>query len=229
MRGIQLAIALLVMSLLTACAGGATKPTQTTGFLTNYDQLTPVSVSSETQVWRWRSPDFNAANYHSVKLMPVVFAPQPIPNDQISLEVLNEIRNKVDSTFKQQIAITGVPVSVSSGVGVLTIRTAITSVSLSLQNMKITEAIPIRLVLSGAELALGLRDKDVTFLFEYELIDSATGQVMVSGVRHANTQPLESDSDQLKPEHAKEMLENLSKDLNQNFIALENALCEKSS
>lgn len=191
MRGIRLAIALLVMSLLTACAGGATKPTQTTGFLTNYDQLTPVSVSSETQVWRWRSPEFKPANYHSLKLMPVVFAPQPTPNDQVSLKVLNEIRHKIDNALSQQAAASGMPISVSAGPGVLTLRPAITSVNLSQQDMKITEAIPIRLVLSGAELALGLRDKDVTFLFD----DSTTGQVMMSGVRHANTQPLENDSE----------------------------------
>lgn len=227
MRVIKLATTLMVTSVLAACGGAATKPTQTTGFLANYDQLNPASVASETQVWRWRSPDFKPANYHSLNVLPVVFAPQLTPNDQVSLNVLNKIRHTINNTLSQQAAASGIPISTSAGAGVLTLRSAITSVNLSLQDMKITEAIPIRLVLSGAELALGLRDKDVTFLFEYELIDSTTGQVMVSGVRHANTQPLKSDSEKLKPEHAKEMLENLSKDLNQNFSLLEKALGKK--
>lgn len=227
MRVLRLATTLVATSLLTACGGATTKPTQATGFLANYDQLSPASASSETQVWRWRAPDFKPANYHSLRLLPVVFTPQPTPNDQVSLNVLNEIRHKVNNTLNQQAAASGIPISVSAGAGVLTLRPAITSVNLSLQDMKITEAIPIRLVLSGAELALGLRDKDVTFLFEYELVDSTTGQVMMSGVRHANTQSLENDSEKLKQEHAKEMLENLSKDLNQNFSALEKAMSKK--
>ncbi|MBE9399381.1 DUF3313 domain-containing protein [Pontibacterium sp. N1Y112] len=227
MRVFRLATTLMVTSLLAACGGVTTKPTQATGFLENYEQLSPVEVVSETQVWRWRSPEFRPANYHALKLMPVVFAPQPTPNDQVSLKVLNEIRHKINSTLSQQASASGIPISASSGAGVLTLRPAITSVNLSLQDMKITEAIPIRLVLSGAELALGLRDKDVTFLFEYELVDSTTGQIMMSGVRHANTQPLENDSEKLKQEHAKEMLENLSKDLNQNFSALEKAMSKK--
>ncbi|MCO4758764.1 MAG: DUF3313 domain-containing protein [Oceanospirillaceae bacterium] len=229
MRVIKLATTLMVTSLLAACGGAANKPTQTTGFLANYDQLNPASVTSETQVWRWRSPDFKPANYHSLNVLPVVFTPQPTPNDQVSLNVLNEIRHTINNTLSQQAAASGIPISTSAGAGVLTLRPAITSVNLSLQDMKITEAIPIRLVLSGAELALGLRDKDVTFLFEYELIDSTTGQVMVSGVRHANTEPLESDSDTLKQEHAKEMLEKLSKDLDQNFKALGRTLSQKPS
>lgn len=229
MRAIKLATTLMVASLLTACGGAVTKPTQTTAFLANYDQLNPASVTAETRVWRWRSPDFKPANYHSLKLLPVVFAPQPTSNDQISLKVLNDIRYKINDTLSQQAVMSGIPISASAGTGVLTLRPAITSVHVSLQDMKITEAIPIRLVLSGAELALGLRDKDVTFLFEYELVDSITGQVMVSGVRHANTQPLESDADTLKQEHAKEMLEQLSKDLNQNFNTLGKALGEQSS
>ena len=227
MRVFRLATTLMVTSLLTACGGAATKPTQTTGFLANYDQLNPASVTSETQVWRWRSPEFKPANYHSLNLLPVVFAPQPTPNDQISLNVLNEIRHKINNALSQQAVASGIPITASAGTGVLTLRPAITSVNVSLQDMKITEAIPIRLILSGAELALGLRDKDVTFLFEYELVDSVTGQVMVSGVRHANTQPLGSDSDTLKQEHAKEMLEKLSKDLDQNFSVLEKAMSKK--
>ena len=223
----KLAAILMVTSMLAACGGATTKPTQITGFLATYDQLSPASVSSETQVWRWRSPEFTPANYHSLKLLPVVFSPQPTPNDQVSLKVLNEIRHEIDNALGRQAVASGMTVSASPGAGVLILRPAITSVNLSLQDMKITEAIPIRLVLSGAELALGLRDKDVTFLFEYELVDSTTGQVMMSGVRHANTQPLENDSEKLKQEHATEMLENLSKDLNQNFSALEKAMSKK--
>lgn len=229
MRIFKLATTLIVTSLLTACGGAATKPTQTTGFLANYDQLDSVQGASETQVWRWRSPDFKPATYHSLKLMPVVFSPPPAPNDQISLKVLHEIRNKIDDTLLQQSLAVGIPLSETARSGVLTLRPAITSVNLSLQEMKITEVIPIRLVLSGAELALGLRDKDVTFLFEYELVDSVTGQVMVSGVRHANTRPLDGDSDTLKQEHAKEMLNTLAKDLNQNFKALQQNLGKKRS
>ena len=65
----------------------------------------------------------------------------------------------------------------------LVLRPAITSLSIKLEDFKVREMIPVRLVISSAELAMGWRNKDVTFLLESELLDGNTGQTMAMAVR----------------------------------------------
>lgn len=217
-----------ICAVVTACSGTSVKEERQSGFIPNYTQLEAVELPSETQAWRWVAPEFNPRDYRAVRVLPVVYKPQPEAGDQISAEVLAQIRDEINAVLAAQVDAAEVPLRSENGAGVLTLRPVISSVSLSLQKMKINEVIPIRLLLSGAELALGKRDQDVTFLFEYQLVDSLTGELMVSGVRHANTQPLSDDKEQLQVQHAKVMLDKLKQDLAQNFGVLKQELEEGS-
>lgn len=229
MNRLKAALTVSVASLLTACFGSNSQPAVGTGFLSDYSKLTPVEVPSGSQVWRWRSDDFDPDRYNALQIIPVVFEPIPQSTDQISREVLEKIRVRVNKTVHAQASRAGIPITDRPGPGVLVLQPAITSVNAKLQEMSITEAIPIRLVLSGAELALGLRDQDVTFLFEYKLVDTASGEAMVTGVRHANTQPLSSEREPLREEHAKAMLNTLALDLEQHFTTLHTHLKQGSA
>lgn len=222
MRMIKVTTVLLFAALAVGCTD--TKPQQGSALNTDTYPMTRIDVASRAQVWRWRADHFQPSDYRALKIEPLTITPAPKFDDQVSRDVVENIRQEIARSLKDEAQRAGVPLTRVSGEGVLTLRPEIVSVNVSLQEMKLKEAIPMRLLFSGAELALGLRDQDVTFLFEYTLIDSETGEVLLKGVRHANTAPLKSDTEQLTSEHAAEMLRVLAKDISSEFRSLQTLL-----
>ncbi|WP_263081034.1 DUF3313 domain-containing protein [Endozoicomonas sp. Mp262] len=224
----QLCIPFLLVAL-TGCVSRLYIADDYSGFLKNYSRLEKVETPSESDVWRWISPDIKSRHYKAVYFEPLIFFPQPHTQDQVSREALETIRQAMEAKVLDVANHLGLPRARQKGAGVLVIKPAITSLSVKLQDLQIREIIPVRLVISGAELAMGWRDKDVTFLLESELQDGQTGQTMAMSVRKIKTLPLQDDKQKLSIEHARSEINQLGKDLKIDFANLKALIEEKRS
>ncbi len=221
----QLLIVCIFLAL-TGCTSRYYKAEEYSGFLKSYAKLEKVETPSGSNVWRWVSPDIKKQQYKAVYFEPLSFYPKPRARDQVSREALENIRQAMEAKVLNVADYLGLPRAKEKGPDVLVLRPAITSLSIKLEDFKVREMIPVRLVISSAELAMGWRNKDVTFLLESELLDGNTGQTMAMAVRKIKTLPLKDSTQKLSLEHAQSEINQLGDDLKTDFTSLK-ALIEK--
>ncbi|MGF1642531.1 MAG: DUF3313 domain-containing protein [Thiotrichales bacterium] len=210
-----------IVALLTACAGTPPlKTTQTSGFLSNYDAMTAVDTASAAHAWRWISPEISQQRYQNLQIKPIEFFPAPTTTDQVSIDALTQLTQSLNGTVQQSATANGVPLANAAGPRTLVLRSALTSVQLTNKSLKLHELLPVALVLSGAELALGKRDKDVTVLLEYEFIDASTGKTVISGVREDRGLRVANNTAQMTMKNAEPVLKDLVKDIDPEFKRL---------
>lgn len=205
---------IFALAALAGCA--STGPFQTkdsTGFLADYSQLTPIERPSGTEEWRWSNPSMPEEAFSKLTLKPIQFYPEPKTQDQVSLLALNTAREMIDNGLINLATSRNLLLYADAQPGGVTLESAITTVETQLEDMKIRELIPKRMVISGAQLALGYRDQEVTVLLEYRIIDNDSGKVIIRGVRKGKPRPLDDDKEQLSREHLQQMVEQLITDL----------------
>jgi len=100
------------------------------------------------------------------------------------------------------------------------LRSAMTSAEVKLKEFSPAELIPIRLLFSGAELALGERKREFVLLFEYELLDAHSGKALIRGLQYAPGIPLSSEKDRVDREKTEWVLRQMVKYLERNFSNL---------
>ena len=195
-----------------------------TGFLSDYSNLKPMNNTPGTLVWQWRAENLALNNYRTLYIEPLIFYPEPNVQDQVSRNVLNELRESTDEVLRETARNQGVILTSEKGPQVLILRSAITSAEIELKNFSLIELVPIRLLFSGAELALGEREREFVLLFEYELLDSNTEKVLIRGLQYTPGIRLNSDKDQVTREDTKLVLEKIVRYLDQNFKNLASQL-----
>lgn len=203
--------AVLVLSACTSMAPLESR--QTAGFLTDYSGLKARDTDSDAQAWQWVSPNLETKQYRHLQIQVPVFYPQPTTSDQVSVNALNDLRGALNEAARQTAFATGIPLVDSPGPQTLVLRSALTSVALHNKAFKLRELLPIKLVWSAAEMALGDRDRDVTVLLEYELLDAQSREVLVRGVRQDDGVPVVNNRRPLSMKNAQPVLENLVKDM----------------
>lgn len=210
------------IGLLSACASTPElRPRLTAGFLSDYSQLQPFETVSDAEVWRWVSADLKQGKYSSLKIEPLVFFPKPTTGDQVSIDALEELRTSLEATARKSAMKHKLPLVEKAQQDTLILKTALTSVELSYKKLSIKELIPIRLVFSGAELAMGKRDKELAVMLEYELLDGGTGKAVMRGVRKDAGLPVVNSKARMNIENAKPVLQDLVLDLDREFQKLE--------
>lgn len=211
---------LSVLTLISSCSftpKQKSAPTVTTGFLSDYSSLKVHPTASKSQVWRWVSPELTHTGYKTFHIEPLVFYPTPTAKDQVSIEALNDLRKTLYLTAKQSAIDHQLPLIESPQQHTLILRSALTSVATSYKRFSVTELIPVRLIFSGLEFALGKRNKNVVIMLEYKMLDATTGKVVLRGVRRDLELPLVNSKANLTIDHAKPVLRNLVKDMNSEF------------
>jgi len=190
------------------------------GFLSDYSILKPSKNISGALVWQWRDESLSLNNYRTLYIEPLIFYPEPQSSNQVSRDILSELRESTDELLRKTARNQGVILASEKAPKVLILRSAITSAEIKLKNFSLTELIPIRLLFSGVELALGERDRDFVLLFEYELLDSNTEKVLFRGVQYTPNIFLKNDKDRVTREDTSLVLEKIIRYLDRNFKKL---------
>ncbi|MBV1915765.1 MAG: DUF3313 domain-containing protein [Pseudomonadales bacterium] len=210
-------IFLCIFSLISSCSTANYKAEKKNGFLSDYSGLTPIKNDSDALSWQWREKNLSLDNYSQLYIDPLVFYPKPLSSNQISKDMLSELRNSTNELLRTTAAKKGINLTTGKGPKVLVLHSAITSAKIKLKDLSLTELIPIRLIFFGTQLALGDREKDLVLLFEYELLDSETGKVLIRGIQYSPKISLKYSKNRVTKEDIKLVLENVIRYLDRNF------------
>jgi len=115
---------------------------------------------------------------------------------------------------------TGIPTTDKSADKVLRMQAAITAIKFSKKDFSYAELVPIHLLISTAELAVGGRDINVTVYLEYKLLDSVGNEVMVRVVRKGDADILSNGDEKLTIKNVQALLKNWEIDLRKNLFSL---------
>ncbi|WP_110970652.1 DUF3313 domain-containing protein [Pseudomonas huaxiensis] len=209
----------LTSLLLTGCSSGLTQPTEYSGFLKDYSTLKEARSPSGAPVMRWIDPQLKVGAYHSVYIEPSQLYPKPQATAQIPQSTLNGITTYYDQALKRELG-KSLPLASAPGPGVIVVRPAITAVSSKTEGLKPYEVIPIALVAAAVSTASGIRDQETDIGTEAQFIDGGTQKVVAQVVRKGTGKPLENDSQVLKPDDVKAVIDGWAADLHQSYLNL---------
>lgn len=209
--------ALLVVPLMAGCASKTAKPTEFSGYLGNYDQLTEATDEQGHKILRYVNPKPRLKEGSRTKIIldDIVFYPpvdeaalaEADPKGQITKEALMKIRDYANEALRREVGkvmtLTNQP-----GPDTLRIRIALTGVSASTQELKFYEYIPVGLVIAGITTAIGERDLDAFVITEGELLDSVTGERLYMSVRKSKAvEQLKDTKDPLTADHVRKVID----------------------
>jgi hypothetical protein len=80
--------------------------------------------------------------------------------------------------------------------------------------------IPIALVAAAVSTASGIRDQETTLATEAVFLDGSSNQVVAQVVRKGTGKPLENDSQVMKADDVKSVIDGWASDLHQSYLKL---------
>jgi hypothetical protein len=168
---------------------------------------------------RWVDPKIDLAKYSRVYIEPTQLYPKPQPTVKIPAATLAGITSYYDQALKRE-AGKSLPLATSPGPGVLVVRAAITAVSSKTEGLKPYEVIPIALVAAAVSTASGIRDQETTLGTEAVFLDGGNNAVIAQVVRKGTGKPLSNDSQVMKPDDFKSVIDGWASDLHQSYLRL---------
>ncbi|MCL6702384.1 DUF3313 domain-containing protein [Pseudomonas sp. T1.Ur] len=204
---------------LAGCASKVTQPNEYSGFLGDYSRLKEEKSPSGAEVMRWVDPKIDLAKFSSVYIEPTQLYPKPQPTVKIPPATLAGITSYYDQALKRE-AGRSLPLATSPGPGVLVVRAAITAVSSKTEGLKPYEVIPIALVAAAVSTASGIRDQETTLGTEAVFLDGGNNAVIAQVVRKGTGKPLSNDSQVMKPDDFKSVIDGWASDLHQSYLRL---------
>lgn len=204
---------------LMGCSSKVTQPDEYSGFLGDYSRLKEEKSPSGAAVMRWVDPKIDLSKYTSVYIEPTQLYPKPQPTEKIPAGTLSGITSYYDQALKREASKT-LPLATSPGPGTLVMRAAITAVSSKTEGLKPYEVIPIALVAAAVSTASGIRDQETTLGTEAVFIDGESHAVVAQVVRKGTGKPLSNDSQVMKPDDVKGVIDGWASDLNKAFTQL---------
>jgi len=203
--------------IIAACSSETSTPEkeQYSGFLSDYSQLEKMNVSSgeaSVPVLGWISPALTDHNYAKIMIDPIVLYPAPQPGPQVRSDVLASIQSYLNKAVREQVSkkyeIVNEPAR-----DVIRLRSAITGVKTTTEDLAAYEYIPVALVFAEVSKATGERDEVIELFLEAELADSLSGERMAAGVRKGFGDPLESQDDQVELVNVRPVLDGWAQSL----------------
>lgn len=204
---------------LAGCTSKVVKPDEYSGFLGDYSRLKEEKSPSGAEVMRWVDPKIDLKKYKSIYVEPTQFYPKPQPTVKIPQGTLSGITAYYDQALKRE-AGKSLPLAAGPGPGVIVMRAAITAVSSKTESLKPYEVIPIALVAAAVSTATGIRDQETTLGTEAVFLDGGNNAVVAQVVRKGTGKPLSNDSQVMKPDDVKNVIDGWASDLNQSFVKL---------
>ena len=210
---------LCVAIAMVGCASKVTQPDEYSGFLSDYSHLKEAKSPSGEQVMRWVDPNLNLNNYTAVFIEPTQFYPKPQATAKIPESTLNGINTYYSQALKRELE-KSLPLADGPGPGVIVVRAAITAVSSKTESLKPYEYIPVALVVATVSTGAGIRDQETTLGTEAQFLDGASGKVVAQVVRKGTGKPLANDSQVMKADDVKSVIDGWASDLHQSFLKL---------
>lgn len=210
---------LCVAIAMVGCASKVTQPDEYSGFLSDYSRLKEAKSPSGAEVMRWVDPDLNLNNYTAVFIEPTQFYPKPHATTKIPDSTLNGINAYYNQALKREL-VKSLPLANGPGPGVIVVRAAITAVSSKTESLKPYEYIPVALVAAAVSTGTGIRDQETTLGTEAQFLDGASGKVIAQVVRKGTGEPLSNDSQVMKADDVKSVIDGWASDLHQSYVKL---------
>jgi Protein of unknown function (DUF3313) len=186
----------LLAVILGACATGTdVKQTEGSGFLRDYSSLLETKDAQGKTIRAWASPKLTPANYNAVLLDPLVFYPEPRPNEHVNAQTLQQILAYSNDAIRQSIS-ERFRVVDRAAPGVLRIRAAFTGVAAQGEGLKPYQYVPIAFVATMAARAATGTPQRAFIEVEVEGTDSVTGELLASRVRVGTGERLAKVADQ---------------------------------
>ncbi|MEB2645978.1 DUF3313 domain-containing protein [Pseudomonas canadensis] len=204
---------------LAGCASKITQPDEYSGFLSDYSQLKEAKSPSGAEVMRWVDPQLDLNRYSAVYIEPTQFYPKPQATAKIPDGTLRGINNYFNQALKREL-VKSLPLAEGPGPGVIVVRAAITAVSSKTEGLKPYEFVPVALVAAAVSTGTGIRDQETTLGTEAQFLDGASGKVLAQVVRKGTGKPLANDSQVMKAEDVKGVIDGWASDLHQSFVKL---------
>ncbi|MEJ5280568.1 DUF3313 domain-containing protein [Pseudomonas sp. MYb541] len=204
---------------LAGCASKITQPDEYSGFLSDYSQLKEAKSPSGAEVMRWVDPQLDLKRYSAVYIEPTQFYPKPQATAKIPDGTLRGINNYFNQALKREL-VKSLPLAEGPGPGVIVVRAAITAVSSKTEGLKPYEFVPVALVAAAVSTGTGIRDQETTLGTEAQFLDGASGKVLAQVVRKGTGKPLANDSQVMKAEDVKGVIDGWASDLHQSFVKL---------
>lgn len=204
---------------LVGCSSNVTQPDEYSGFLKDYSRLKEAKSPSGADVMRWVDPQLKAGQYTAVYIEPSQFYPAPKPTAKIPQSTLTAITHYYDQALKRELG-KSLPLASAPGPGVIVVRPAITAVSSQTQSLKPYEYIPVALVAAAVSTASGIRDQETDLATEAVFIDGGSQKIVAQVVRKGTGKPLENDSQVMKADDVKNVIDGWASDLHQSYLKL---------
>ncbi|MBN3864338.1 DUF3313 domain-containing protein [Pseudomonas frederiksbergensis] len=204
---------------LAGCASKVVEPGEYSGFLGDYSRLKEEKSPSGAVVMRWVDPKIDLKKYKSIYIEPTQFYPKPQPTVKIPQSTLSGITAYYDQALKRETG-KSLPLATGPGPGVIVMRAAVTAVGSKTESLKPYEVIPIALVAAAVSTATGIRDQETTLGTEAVFLDGTNNAVVAQVVRKGTGKPLSNDSQVMKPDDVKNVIDGWASDLNQAFVKL---------
>ena len=204
---------------MTGCASKVTQPDEYSGFLSDYSQLKEAKSPSGVEVMRWVDPQLDLSRYTAVYIEPTQFYPKPQATTKIPDSTLNGINTYFNQALKRELG-KSLPLANGPGPGVMVVRAAITAVSSKIEGLKPYEFVPVALVAAAVSTGTGIRDQETTLGTEAQFLDGASGKVLAQVVRKGTGKPLSNDSQVMKADDVKGVIDGWASDLHQSYVKL---------
>ena len=201
------------------CASKVQQPDEYSGFLKDYSRLKEGKSPSGVEVMRWVDPKLNLNKYTSVYIEPTQLYPAPKPTEKIPQSTLNGITNYYDQALKRELG-KSLPLASAPGPGVIVVRAAITAVSSETESLAPYEYIPVALVAAAVSTASGIRDQETQLATEAVFIDGQSQDVVAQVVRKGIGKPLANDSQVMKADDVKKVIDSWASDMHQSYLKL---------
>ena len=204
---------------MAGCASKVTSPDEYSGFLSDYSQLKEAKSPSGVEVMRWVDPQLDLSRYTAVYIEPTQFYPKPQATTKIPESTLNGINTYFNQALKRELG-KSLPLANGPGPGVMVVRAAITAVSSKTEGLKPYEFVPVALVAAAVSTGTGIRDQETTLGTEAQFLDGANGKVLAQVVRKGTGKPLSNDSQVMKADDVKGVIDGWASDLHQSYVKL---------
>ncbi|MBS7562756.1 DUF3313 domain-containing protein [Pseudomonas sp. RC4D1] len=213
---LMIGTACLASLAMVGCSSNVTQPDEYSGFLQDYSRLKEAKSPSGVEVMRWIDPKLDTDRYRAIYIEPTQFYPQPQATAKIPQSTLDGINQYYDQALRREAA-RSLPLAQGPGPGVLVVRAAITAVSSKTEGLKPYEIIPVALVAAAVSTASGIRDQQTTLGTEAVFLDGSSGKVIAQVVRKGTGKPLENDTQVMKAEDVKNVIDGWAADFHQSF------------
>lgn len=204
---------------IAGCASQVTPPDEYSGFLSDYSQLKEAKSPSGVEVMRWVDPQLDLRRYNAVYIEPTQFYPKPQATSKIPDSTLRGINDYYNQALKRELT-KSMPLANAPGPGVIVVRAAITAVSSKTESLKPYEYVPVALVAAAVSAGAGIRDQETTLGTEAQFLDGANNKVIAQVVRRGTGKPLKNDTQVMKADDVKSVIDGWASDLHQSFAKL---------